>query len=66
MSVMPPKAEVETHWTDVRFVPLPEIAMPVEKPSTASEADIQCENAFALRLDLTASSAATEAGILGM
>ena len=51
MSVMPPKAEVETHWTDVRFVPIADIggsrngttmwhiAMPTEGPSTASSAD---------------------------
>jgi hypothetical protein len=40
MSVKPPKAEVAVHAADVRYVPLAEVAMPVEEPSTASKADI--------------------------
>ncbi len=52
MSALPPKAEVETHGADVRYVPLAEvggvqylatiwlIAMPAEEPSTASKADL--------------------------
>ncbi len=40
MSVKPPKAEVAIHEADVRYVPLTEVTMPVEEPSTASRADI--------------------------
>ena len=36
MSVIPPKAEVSLSRFDVRYVLFPEVAMPVEEPSTAS------------------------------
>ena len=39
MSALPPKAEVTVHEVDVRYVPSPEVGMPVEEPSTASKAD---------------------------
>jgi hypothetical protein len=37
MSVKPPKAEVSRSRSDVRYVPLTEVAMLVEEPSTASK-----------------------------
>jgi len=39
MSVKPPKAEVARRQWHFRYVPLAEVAMPVEEPSTASKAD---------------------------
>ena len=41
MSVIPPKAEVSLSRFDVRYVPLAEVAMPVEKPSKLSISDIR-------------------------
>ena len=39
MSVKPPKAEVARRRFHFRYVPLPEVAMLVEEPSTAQETD---------------------------
>ena len=43
MSALPPKAEVGIYGADVRYVPLPEVAIPVEEPSTASKAEVPGE-----------------------
>ena len=40
MSVKPPRAEVGLSRFDVRYVPLAEVAMPAEEPSTASKAEV--------------------------
>ncbi len=40
ISVMRPKAEVSLSRFDVRYVPLAEVAMPAEAPSTASKPEI--------------------------
>jgi hypothetical protein len=40
MSALPPKAEVASRGWHFRFVPIPEVAMPVEEPSTASNSEV--------------------------
>jgi hypothetical protein len=41
MSAKWSKAEVRGRFLDFRYVPQPEVAMPVEEPSTASRAEIR-------------------------
>jgi len=40
MSALPPKAEVARRRWHFRYVPIPEVAMPTEEPSTASTTDV--------------------------